>query len=119
MIYKCSIHFKATDILTYFEDLTIRNQLPTLDSLLATSRGLARRFASQKAYEQALSLEESRDANADMKIPVGAPWAPGSMQADPVAARSVATIADVTPGHTTAPEIDTEVNGPEEIAVDD
>lgn len=48
--------------------------LPTVESLLPLARVLVRRYASQQAYEQALSREESENATNSMKVPIGTPW---------------------------------------------
>jgi hypothetical protein len=53
--------------------------LPALDTLINQAGLLVDRYASQEAYEQALSNFESNNAMAAMKIPLGPQWtAPGS-----------------------------------------
>jgi hypothetical protein len=70
------IYFGADDILTYFADLAIRQELPSVDALRSIARTLVRRYASQEAHEQALSLTESRNAKSNMAIPFGKPFRP-------------------------------------------
>ncbi|KAJ7157224.1 hypothetical protein C8R46DRAFT_1165604 [Mycena filopes] len=68
------ISFGADDIIQHFAQPT-RN-LPNLHDLLATAKGLVRRYASQQAYTQALDKEWADSAPADMKLPTGSPWVP-------------------------------------------
>jgi Family of unknown function (DUF6589) len=70
------IYFGADDILTYFADLAVRKELPTVEALRSIARTLVRRYASQEAHEQALSLTESRNAKSNMAIPFGKPFHP-------------------------------------------
>ncbi|KAJ7113608.1 hypothetical protein C8R44DRAFT_881891 [Mycena epipterygia] len=72
------ISFGAEDIIEHFEK-PMHNP-PDLHGLWATARKLVQRYASQKAYAQALDKDFVDTAHADMKIPLGTPWV------DPVAA---------------------------------
>ncbi|KAF8159999.1 hypothetical protein B0H34DRAFT_797183 [Crassisporium funariophilum] len=63
------VHLDATpDLLLYFKSLASSCNLPSLDTLLRKADILVGKYASQDAYEQALSGTESREAKATMKI---------------------------------------------------
>ncbi|KAJ7687950.1 hypothetical protein B0H17DRAFT_1135959 [Mycena rosella] len=66
------IHFKAEDIITYFEIRTFQHQIST--RCWVAARTLVRRYASQEAYHQALSGDFADSASEQMKIPRGTPW---------------------------------------------
>lgn len=70
------IYFKADDIGQYFTKLGEEDKLPDIEELRTIARTLVRRYATQEAYETALSLKESEEASDMMKIPVGTPWMP-------------------------------------------
>lgn len=61
------------DLLSHFAHLARQNDLPSFETLLYHANTLVNRYASQDAYEQALSLAESNDASTFMKVPVGQP----------------------------------------------
>jgi hypothetical protein len=65
-------YFDADDILIYFNNLA-KQDIPTLEKILEISRVLVRRYASQDAYNQALSKAESTAASTLMKVPHGTP----------------------------------------------
>ncbi|KAJ7768603.1 hypothetical protein DFH07DRAFT_1007816 [Mycena maculata] len=65
------IHFNADDIVTQFEKLST---LPDVESLWASARILVRRYASQQAYNNALSQNLAESATNTMKVPHGTPW---------------------------------------------
>jgi hypothetical protein len=54
----------------HFANLT-KDDIPSLDEILGISRILVRRYASQDAYNQALSKAESATASESMKVPPG------------------------------------------------
>ena len=62
------------DLLSHFAVLAINKDLPTLDILLLQAAILVDRYASQDAYEQALSKAESTDAPAPMKVEFDSSW---------------------------------------------
>ena len=66
------------DLLSHFAGLTKNEELPTLDMLLLQAAILVDRYASQDAYEQALSQAESTDAPAAMKVKCGPSWTSSS-----------------------------------------
>ncbi|KAJ7680071.1 hypothetical protein B0H17DRAFT_1232529 [Mycena rosella] len=66
------VSFEADDIIAHFEDP--RTPVPDVESLRESARVLVRRYASQEAYNQALSEELMDSANGEMKIPRGTPW---------------------------------------------
>ncbi|KAJ7635908.1 hypothetical protein B0H17DRAFT_1279587 [Mycena rosella] len=66
------VSFEADDIIAYFEDP--RTPVPDVESLRESARVLVRRYASQEAYNQALSEELTDSASEEMKIPRGTPW---------------------------------------------
>ncbi|KAF8888940.1 hypothetical protein CPB84DRAFT_1816490 [Gymnopilus junonius] len=59
------------DLLSLFSKLVEEGQLPLLDSLLGQASDLAKQYASQDTHEQTLSLVESNNAPATMKIVFG------------------------------------------------
>ncbi|KAJ7266414.1 hypothetical protein B0H12DRAFT_1010765 [Mycena haematopus] len=63
-----------TDIQSHFEALAASDALPTLEDLLEHAETLCNRYASQNAYDQALSAEEYDQAIPEMKAPKGTPW---------------------------------------------
>ncbi|KAJ7685894.1 hypothetical protein B0H17DRAFT_1204590 [Mycena rosella] len=66
------VSFEADDIIAHFEDP--RTPVPDVESLRESARVLFRRYASQEAYNQALSEELTDSASEEMKIPRGTPW---------------------------------------------
>ncbi|EDR04537.1 uncharacterized protein LACBIDRAFT_330448 [Laccaria bicolor S238N-H82] len=62
-----------SDLLSHFANLEEKKELPSLETILIQADILVRRYASQDAYEQALSLLESKDAPDRMKVPFHAP----------------------------------------------
>ena len=64
-------HDATPDLLSHFKTLAINQDLPSLDTLLHHADILVGRYASQEAYEQSLSAEESRDAPEPMKVKPG------------------------------------------------
>ena len=70
----CRVFLEAKpNLLSYFADLDKKNELPQLEAILIQADILVKRYASQDAYEQALSLAESKDAPDHMKVPFGSP----------------------------------------------
>jgi hypothetical protein len=57
----------------HFANLARRDELPSLETILTQADVLVKRYASQVAYEQALSHAESKDAPDHMKVPFGSP----------------------------------------------
>ncbi|KAJ7271364.1 hypothetical protein B0H12DRAFT_1303319 [Mycena haematopus] len=70
-----------TDIHSHFEALAASDALPTLDDLLEHAETLCNRYASQNAYNQALSAEEYNQAIPETNAPKGTPWTPPSAPA--------------------------------------
>lgn len=70
------IYFKTDNIGQYFKKLGEEDKLPDIEELWTIAQTLVRRYATQEAYETALSLKESEEASEMMKIPVGTPWMP-------------------------------------------
>lgn len=68
--------FVAGDILEYFKGLTDGHLHLKLDTLIELASTLISRYASQDAYDQALSYTHSINAPADMQVPAGSPWVP-------------------------------------------
>ncbi|KAF8884726.1 hypothetical protein CPB84DRAFT_1816928 [Gymnopilus junonius] len=65
----CRMYFDArSDLLSYFTDLVKQNELPTVETLIKKAETLVSHYATQDVYEQALSLAESTNAPAPMKI---------------------------------------------------
>ncbi|PPQ87647.1 hypothetical protein CVT25_011485 [Psilocybe cyanescens] len=64
-----------SNLLSYFTNLANKKELPTLETLVHQAKLLVNCYASQEAYEQALSNDESSNAPAPMSIKVGTPWA--------------------------------------------
>ncbi|PBK92339.1 hypothetical protein ARMGADRAFT_1105106 [Armillaria gallica] len=62
------------DILSHFNDLAIRNSLPTLDTLLGHAEILVKRYASTTAADLALSLSDDASVPETYKIPLGKSW---------------------------------------------
>jgi len=62
------------DLLSFFADLAKNNKLPSIEALLLQAGTLVDRYASQDAYEQALSKSDSTDAPEPMKVPFGPSW---------------------------------------------
>lgn len=62
----------------------MKKELPTLETLLHQANILLGRYASQDAYEQALSSIESNNAPASLKIKFGPPSASGNANRLPV-----------------------------------
>lgn len=66
------IYLDATpDLLLHFQSLAVKQELPSLDTLLGQANVLVGRYASQEAYEQSLSAAESVDAPVPMKVKPG------------------------------------------------
>ncbi|KAJ7020892.1 hypothetical protein C8F04DRAFT_1224175 [Mycena alexandri] len=63
-----------SDIHTHFQELSAIDCLPTLDDLLEHAADLRRRFASQAAYDLALSKAEYDGETPSAKAPRGSPW---------------------------------------------
>ncbi|KAJ7723584.1 hypothetical protein B0H16DRAFT_1666140 [Mycena metata] len=74
-----------SDIHAHFEELAAIDALPTLDDLLEHAADLRARFASQAAYDLALSKGEYDSASPSAKAPKGSPWKSRS-PAEPVSA---------------------------------
>ncbi|KAJ7725278.1 hypothetical protein DFH07DRAFT_783025 [Mycena maculata] len=72
------ISFNAEDILEHFSK-PMPNP-PDLHVLWATARKLVTRYASQKAYDQAIDTDFFDSAHPDMKIPLGTPWVPPAIK---------------------------------------
>ncbi|EDR00803.1 uncharacterized protein LACBIDRAFT_333858 [Laccaria bicolor S238N-H82] len=75
------------DLLSHFKSLTSRNELPSLDTLIQQAGSLIDRYASQDAYDQALSKAKSSNAPEPMKILFGPAWtnqSTGSTNSAPV-----------------------------------
>ncbi|KAJ6631665.1 hypothetical protein B0H10DRAFT_1772569 [Mycena sp. CBHHK59/15] len=68
------IFFEADDIIQYFEQPG--TNLPDVESLWASARVLVRRYASQEAYNHALSKKLADSASDIMKVPRGTQWVP-------------------------------------------
>ncbi|KAJ7602744.1 hypothetical protein DFH06DRAFT_1351097 [Mycena polygramma] len=68
------VYFGADDLVKHFE--TSNSTLPDLDSLWHSARILVRRYASQQAYNQALSKDLFDSATDPMKVPRGSAWSP-------------------------------------------
>ncbi|KAJ7263041.1 hypothetical protein C8J57DRAFT_1071083 [Mycena rebaudengoi] len=68
------IFFDSDDITQVFAEPSC--ELPDLETLWDDARILVQRYASQKAYHQALSTEFTDSAEAKMRIPLGTPWTP-------------------------------------------
>ncbi|KAL0563870.1 hypothetical protein V5O48_018192, partial [Marasmius crinis-equi] len=60
------------DIIPHFERLVAENKLPSFDSLLEISNELVTRYASLRAYEQALSQKANSSSPDDLKFPTRA-----------------------------------------------
>lgn len=66
------------------------DQIPTVEDLRTQARTLVRRYASQEAYEQALSKRDSLDAPVSMKVPMGSIWnTPSNIQSSQPAALDI------------------------------
>ena len=61
------------DLLSHFADWVEKNELPSLETLVIQADILVKCYTSQDAYEQAVSLAESKDAPDHMKILFGTP----------------------------------------------
>ena len=75
------------DLLSHLKSLATKNELPSLDTLIQQAGSLVDRYASQDAYDQALSKAESGDAPETMKISFGPAWtnqSTGSTDSAPV-----------------------------------
>ncbi|KIM79541.1 hypothetical protein PILCRDRAFT_10365 [Piloderma croceum F 1598] len=81
-VIDCWREFFLTDnILEYFKKLADGHLHLKLDKLIELAPVLIRRYASQDAYEQALSRTHSLNAPANMKVPIGTPWSPPVLSA--------------------------------------
>ncbi|KAG6912758.1 hypothetical protein DXG01_012393, partial [Tephrocybe rancida] len=69
-----AVYLDVDDLTNHFQKLKTSNKLPTLEEIHATARILVCWYATQEAYSQALSSEESENATEAMKIPKGKPW---------------------------------------------
>ncbi|KZP25600.1 hypothetical protein FIBSPDRAFT_1041245 [Athelia psychrophila] len=67
-------------IADHFDQLPATD-LPTFDNLLARAKILVKCYASQQAYERALSKSASLDGDPELSIRVGSPWKPEVQQA--------------------------------------
>jgi hypothetical protein len=81
------------DLLSHFAHLASQNNLPSLETLLCCADTLVNRYASQDAYEQALSLADSNDAPTSMKVSVGP-------------STTMSTVVDIVEGDLPAPPIE-------------
>ncbi|RDB16838.1 hypothetical protein Hypma_002483 [Hypsizygus marmoreus] len=68
------IYFETDDLFEHIKKLKEEDKIPKLEELRDIARVLVKRYASQEAYEQALSAQESEDATETMKVPKGTPW---------------------------------------------
>ena len=62
------------DLLSLFADLAKNSKLPDIEALILQAGILVDRYASQDAYEQALSKSDSIDAPIPMKVASGPSW---------------------------------------------
>ena len=70
----CRVFLDAKpDLHSYFTHLAREDELPSLETILTQADILVKRYASQDAYEQALSHPESKDAPDHMKVPFASP----------------------------------------------
>lgn len=68
----CRVFLDAKqDLHSHFTHLAREDELPSLETILTQANVLVKRYASQDAYEQALSHAESKDAPDHMKVPFG------------------------------------------------
>lgn len=81
------------DLLSHFAHLASQNNLPSLETLLCCADTLVDRYASQDAYEQALSLADSNDAPTSMKVSVGQ-------------STTMSTVVDIAEGDLPAPPME-------------
>ena len=78
-LHTCRVFLEAKpDLLLHFANLGRQDELPLLETILSQAGILVKRYASQDAYEQALSHAESKDAPDHMKVPFGSPTANAS-----------------------------------------
>ena len=101
-IFRVFLNAKS-DLLSHFAGLTKNKELPTLVALLLQAAILVDRYASQDAYEQALSKAESTDAPEPMKVEFGSSW---TSSTDSVS--SLPAVLLDTQDHTNAPPLPNE-----------
>ncbi|KAJ6487520.1 hypothetical protein DFH09DRAFT_1252793 [Mycena vulgaris] len=84
------IFFGCDDLSHHFDDLAKKDELPTLEELMANAEILTDRYVSQAAIEHTMSAEESTHPDNVKKVPVGSPWvspstsAPAQADIDPM-----------------------------------
>jgi hypothetical protein len=72
------IYFSVEDLVVYFDSLNSDDVKLKLETLKGIASTLVKRYASQDAYELALSKEKSVNASTGMKVPAGSHFTPPS-----------------------------------------
>ncbi len=78
MLFQNSLNYrtdnKCEDIFQFYSDLSEKKSLPTLEELLVQAETLIDRYSSFTAYDQALSLAETKLSSEQFPIPLGSEW---------------------------------------------
>ena len=73
-MHTCRVFLEAKlDLLLHFAHLGRQDEIPLLETILIQAGILVKCYASQDAYEQALSHAESEDAPDHIKVPFASP----------------------------------------------